>query len=149
MTNQPPHEISLDVTPVSNPVHMTISDRLAPVVLGTEQVRIVRSGTSLFIDTTAAWNSQPTYIPKRGDIIVYSDHDTVIDGGVTKDVPGVKIGDGLAYLIDLPFTTDGVAQRLMNHINNSAIHVSAEDREFWDNKLNCDVYNEELILNRL
>ena len=148
MTNQPPHEISLDVTPVCNPVHMVISDRCAPVILGTEQVRIVRSGTTVLIDTTSHWNSQPTYIPKRGDIIVYSDHDTVIDEGVKKDVPGVKIGDGLAYLIDLPFTTDAIAQRLIAHIGNSAIHVSAEDRAFWDNKLNYDVEGEELLFNR-
>lgn len=142
-------EISFNVSPVRNPVALSIFDRSSPVVLGTEQVRIVRSGTTVLIDTTANWNSQPSYIARRGDIIVYSDHDTVVVDGVSKDVPGVKIGDGLAYLIDLPFTTDALAQRLMNHINNSVIHVSEEDRAFWDNKLNCDVDGEELMLNRL
>lgn len=131
-------------------VPMIVAENGGTVPLDVEQVRVVGRGNAyLYINTTAEWNSKPTYIPRRGEIIVYSDHDTVIEDGVEKLVPGIKIGDGMAYCIDLPFVTDALAKRLLGHINNSAIHVSAEDRAFWDNKLNCDVDGEELYLNRL
>ena len=49
------------------------------------------------------------------------------------DIPGFKVGDGQAYLVDLPFADDLYAR----HILNSAIHVSAEDRASWSNKITC------------
>lgn len=131
-------------------VSLNVDSGRGLIPMGTEQVRVVGKGNAyLYINTTAEWNSNPTYIPRRGEIIVYSDHDTVIEDDEEKLVPGIKIGDGMAYCIDLPFVTDALAKRLLGHINNSAIHVSAEDRAFWDNKLNCDVDGEELYLNRL
>ena len=142
--------INLDVFDGSTNVSLSVDSGNGLIPMGTEQIRIVsRGNANLYMNTTANWNRQPTYIPKRGDIIVYSDHDTVIEDGEEKIVPGIKIGDGMAYCIDLPFVTDSLAKRLLGHINNSAIHVSAEDRAFWDNKLNCDVDGEELYLNRL
>ena len=52
-------------------------------------------------------------------------------------IPAVKIGDGLAYLIDLPFI-DASVTRLMEHINNTQIHITQAEREFWNNKVRCD-----------
>ena len=51
------------------------------------------------------------------------------EGNITY-IPGIKIGDGLAYLIDLPFTDS----ELIDHINNTTIHVTAEEKNFWNNK---------------
>ena len=105
-------------------------------------------------NTTAGWNDNPQYLPKAGEICVYTDHITVQDDqGHDVVFPGIKIGDGNSFLIDLPFADDGtrylVLQRLSQHEQNMAIHVSPEDRVFWNNKLNYDVAEEELILNRL
>lgn len=100
-------------------------------------------------DTTAAWNAKSGFIPKNGEIIIYTDHETIVDGSTTKYVPGVKIGDGLAYLIDLPFSTDAVSKELIEHKSNSTIHVTSSDKNFWNNKLNCEVVNDELIFNRM
>ena len=55
-------------------------------------------------DTTESWNSSPEFVPKRGEIIVYSDYDSYIDDqGETHYIPGIKIGDGNTLLADLPF----------------------------------------------
>lgn len=99
-------------------------------------------------NTTSGWNATPDYIPKAGEICIYTDH-AVIDDVVYY---GIKIGDGLAYLIDLPFVGDDVRdfvlQKLAEHEHNKVAHVTSEDRAFWNNKLNYEINNEELILNR-
>ena len=54
-------------------------------------------------------------------------------------VPGIKIGDGSAYVVDLPF-----------------VNVTSEQINFWNNKVNCylepeliaDGDNETLIFTR-
>lgn len=104
-------------------------------------------------DTTENWNAKRTYVPERNDIIIYSDHGTIDDGnGNNVDVPGIKIGDGNAYLIDLPFLGEDdknqILQEVRSHTGNSVIHVTSEDKNFWDNKLNCEVVEGNLIFNR-
>ena len=102
--------------------------------------------TNVQYNTTAYWNSLQNFIPEQGAILVYSDKSIIVKDGTTYDVPAIKIGDGTSYLIDLPF----VDETMYEHINNSAIHVSPEDRDFWNNKLNCNeiIINETLQLNR-
>lgn len=56
--------------------------------------------------STSYWTSLSNYIPAAGEIIIYTDKDVIIDDGQTKNIPGIKIGDGLAYGIDLPFIGD-------------------------------------------
>ena len=59
-------------------------------------------------DTTESWNSNPEFVPKRGEIIVYSDYDSYIDDqGETHYIPGIKVGDGNTLLTDLPFANAG------------------------------------------
>lgn len=84
-------------------------------------------GTNLIHSkTTAEWNSQPI-LTQVNHIYVYTDHQQDEQGN---PVPGIKIGTGNAYVADLPFI-DTVT---MDHINNTDIHVSAEDRAYWDEK---------------
>ena len=77
-------------------------------------------------DTTANWATKTTLVSEEGTIYVYSDHDTV-DGHY---VPGIKIGDGLAFVVDLPF----LDEPLYEHINDISCHVSSADRDFWNDK---------------
>lgn len=114
--------------------------------------RIIGTGsgsTNVYLDTTENWNSKITYVPNAGDIIVYTDKDTIVEDETITYVPGIKIGDGNAYLIDIAFVTDALSKKLMEHINNVQIHVSNEDRERWNNKLNLDIDGEALVFNRL
>ena len=104
-------------------------------------------------DTTEHWNANRSFVPLRGEVIVYTDHGQMEDGyGNTINVPGVKIGDGSAYLIDLPFvgndTRYQILQELREHSGNTVIHVTQQDRDFWNNKLNCLVNDGVLTLNR-
>ena len=84
------------------------------------------------IGTTAELNKDLSYIPKKDQILIYLDK-TTIDGAA---IPGIKIGDGLAYCADLPFVGDDIVSQLLAHIADTVLHVSPEEREFWNNKLN-------------
>ena len=68
--------------------------------------------------TTEEWNSKPNYISVKDIIYVYTDHN-VISG---ESIPGIKVGDGVTYLIDLPFVTGGC-------------EVTQEQIDFWNNKV--------------
>ena len=101
----------------------------------------------VYYGTTEEWNSRRDLISELCSFYVYTDH-TNSDG---EQKPAIKIGDGQAFLIDLPFITTDISElihRIDSHINNSAIHVSEEDREFWNNKcsvIETDVSDEHLI----
>lgn len=95
-------------------------------------------------DTTAGWNSQTTYVPKKDTIIVYSDYKTIVQDGVTKLVAGVKIADGSAYVVDLPFIDDELRAELENHIADKEVHLQEGERDFWNSKINCVLDGEIL-----
>lgn len=105
-------------------------------------------------DTTDNWNAHPDIIPMKGEIIVYTDYaHTTDDFGNNVDIPNVKIGDGSAYLVDLPFLGADARYEtlcLINaHAQNDDIHVSLAEKAFWNNKLNGYVDNGNLVLNRM
>lgn len=110
---------------------------------------VAYGSAKIVVLTTEEWNQRISYIPKKGEILVWSDRN-VISG-----VPyaGLKIGDGLAYAVDLPFVGDdvaaGILQTLQDHISDTQIHITEEEREIWNNKINYDINGEELILTRL
>lgn len=78
---------------------------------------------NVYIRTTSEWCQNPNYVGQSGVIYVYSDYITEQVDGVTKVVPGLKIGDGQAYLIDLPF------------VNDRNFYITQADRAFWNNKI--------------
>lgn len=113
------------------------------------------TGKNIMIGTTAEWNAHGSYIAPEGTIIIYTDHGTYVDANEnTIIVPGIKISDGLAYSVDLPFIGDDVAAAIRNelndHINDNIRHITSAERTFWNNKLNCNdtVAEEVLVLNR-
>lgn len=95
----------------------------------------------LYSDTTAGWNAQPTLKSEEGAMYLYTDH-AVVDG---QNVTGVKFGDGTSYLIDLPFTD----AEFKEHALDTDIHITAEEREFWNNKERTVLVGENLILTKL
>ena len=113
-------------------------------------------GTKVHMNTTEVWNSQSDFIGRKGDIYVYTDHDTFVDeSGQTKLVPGIKISDGLAYLIDQPFTDSAIRYQLdfllnslRDHAMNLDIHVTEEEKLFWNNKVTCFANGDEVIFTK-
>ena len=104
--------------------------------------------------TTAQWNADITTISEKGVLYIYTDYKTIEQDGRECLLPGLKIGDGTSYLVDLPFINDGdnsaFNDMLLDHINNNVIHITDSERAFWNDKLNYQsrLINETLVLNR-
>lgn len=111
---------------------------------GVANITTIPGNAKILIATQSEWDSRQTLIAEANTIYVYSDHDTV-EG---KNIPAIKIGDGTSYLIDMAFVADHVSE-MLEHINNEIIHVTEEEKEFWNNKARCDesqvVSNKRLI----
>ena len=116
-------------------------------------------------DTTENWNNARGFIPLPGEVIVYTDYETktytVEEYGetVTKtvEIPNIKVGTGNAYVQDLGFVDEKTRDILMAHIQDHDIHVTLQEKVFWNNKINVDdaeeqvsgeLEDETLILNR-
>lgn len=101
--------------------------------------------------TTAYW-AESGYIPADGEIIVYTDKASKIVDGETVYIPGIKVGSGNAYVSDLVFVGDDVADSLHAHVNDNVRHITMAERLSWSDKLNVDdnfeVVNGVLIFNR-
>ena len=119
--------------------------------MGVKEARI-----KLKRDTTANWNAARGFIPLEGELIVYNDYATIRKtiNGIEQNtiIPAIKIGDGRAYVQDLPFVNDDLRDQILNHINNPEIHIAMAERLFWNNKLNVndssEVVDSALIFNR-
>ena len=85
------------------------------------------SDAEVVVHTTAEWQGLTSLVSKKGGIYIWSDYKT--ENGV--NIPAIKIGDGLAYVVDLPFATLAITQ---TQINN------------WNNKVSARVSGENLIL---
>ncbi len=119
-------------------IKVTPSNREGSVSVNPEMVGLTSS--PIHLGTTAEWNSRPSLIGKKAHIYVYTDYQN-IDG---KDVPGIKIGDGDAYLIDAPFAYGGIYDLLMDHINNIIVHITSEERAAWNNKVRCYISDDDM-----
>jgi len=98
--------------------------------------------------TTAQWATQTTTVSQPNTIYIYTDHRTKSDGnGGTINIPGFKLGDGSAYVVDLPFLNVD-EETFTQHANDSTIHVTSAERTFWNNKERCyiDSNNAEMLV---
>lgn len=135
------------VTQLSNEIEQDSTKAATPEGLYTLQLilnqkisELEQEMPKIYYHTKEYWDQHLTLVSEENAIYVYTNYQTY-DG---KNVAGIKVGDGLAYLIDLPFTDE----ILMDHINNFEIHITQAEREFWNNKVRSymsDVDNEELI----
>lgn len=97
---------------------------------------------SIRVDSTVAWSTQTSYVPPKGQLIIYMDGTTV--DGVT--YPKFKVGDGNAYVVDLPFTEGDFEAQLQAHLANQSAHLSAIDRTKLENSVVVSLEDENLIL---
>lgn len=115
-------------------------------------VSLQQLGTrAILYNSTEGWNNQRDLVSEEGVVYIYSDAQsyTSDDGSRTVYVPGIKIGDGNAYLIDLPFT--GSDALIAEHVNDTGLHVTSEEKLFWNNKVDCYLGlddNENVIFTR-
>jgi len=84
----------------------------------------------VLFNTVAGWASQAGLVGQANTIYVYTDYQEDENGN---PIAGIKIGDGNAYLIDAPF----LDKIYYEHVNDSDIHITAGERNFWNNKVRC------------
>ena len=103
-----------------------------------------------YSQTKQEWDSDLTFISELNVLYIYSNYKTIQKDDQEIIVPGIKIGDGKSFLIDLPFLNgaSGFDEILIDHIDSNNIHVSQTDRNFWNNKLNLSLQGQVLTLNR-
>lgn len=86
----------------------------------------------IYYDTTENWNSQYDLKTKKGDIYIYSDAPLASGTG-----PRMKIGNG-GYLNDLMF----IDQDYFDHIQDMIVHITQEEREYWNDKVGVTVVQD-------
>ena len=93
-------------------------------------------------DSTQNWNAAQGFVPLQGEVIIYDDYSSrqeEKDGEIiTRNIPNIKIGDGKAYVQDLPFVNEELRGELLEHINNPDIHVTSGEKISWNNKVTID-----------
>lgn len=121
------HNVDTEVSSVStNPLeNRAVHAAIAAAVEG-----IVLENPSIEFDTTAGWGSKLNKIGDINTIYVYTDYQQDEDGN---NLAGLKVGDGQAYLIDLPF----IDSIYYDHVRDTDIHITAEERVKWNNKVTC------------
>lgn len=102
--------------------------------INNQRVKIGTGQSSIIVKTTAEWNAEnPKTISKNGVMYIVSDANSYEEEYIENNetltrtvyVPGVKIGDGSAYVVDLPF-----------------VNITSEQVNFWNNKVNCYLETE-------
>lgn len=68
-------------------------------------------------DTKANWDLSTTFVPLKGELIIYD------------DLNKFKIGDGVTTVIELEFATMSVTE-LQNMINNNKLQISETQPSF-------------------
>lgn len=103
-------------------------------------------------NTTEYWTNKRGFVPKAGEIIIYSDYAVLHSAQGDITVPGIKIGSGNGYVQDLAFVGDYEASVMMDHIADATVHTTAAEKAFWNRKLNVndasEVVEETLVFNR-
>lgn len=118
---------------------------------GTTTAQLSTENNGILVKTEEEWNSTPSVISQRNTLYIYSNHKTLTNQqGDIINIPGIKVGDGLSFIIDLPFVNQEFETKLYQHLSNSAIHITNEEREFWNKKVRCfmdetNINNENLI----
>lgn len=98
--------------------------------------------SKIYYATTEQWAAEPGLITEENAIYVYRDR-YVIDG---YNIPGFKIGDGQAYLIDAPFADEYIQTQIDEHIEDTVSHVTQEERNYWNAKSRIIQDGEMLII---
>lgn len=70
-------------------------------------------------DTEANWNKATTFIPKSGEVVVYSPDSTYA-------YSRIKIGDGTTTVVNLPFINEAITNSEIDEICQTTI-LAAED----------------------
>lgn len=105
---------------------------------GDSPVPPVPGASAVLRGTTAYWNNYPQLVAGNGTIYEYTDYMRKGDGNL---ISGFKIGDGKSYLRTLPF----INADIQNHMANTSIHTSSDEKDNWDKKISCRLEGSETL----
>lgn len=92
------------------------------------------------------------YIPLETEIIIFSDYKTFLQNEKKIKLPGVKIGNGVNTVIELPFIAaeDELhnLEELEKHIQDDTRHLIEGEREKINNNVSVSIDEKTLILTR-
>ena len=88
--------------------------------------------------TKAEWQNTGNITSQNGVLYVTTDYKTVTKNDTTYEIPAFKLGDGNAYVVDLPYATVD-EETFLNHVNDRVIHITQAERNFWNNKNRCEI----------
>ena len=105
----------------------------------------ITNGAKIYYNTVAGWNANPSLKSEHNAFYIYTDA-VHTHQGYEDDVvkPNVKVGDGMAFVIDLPF----LGSDFIDHINDTTVHITEAERLFWNEKCRVDttdIANEHVI----
>lgn len=80
--------------------------------------------------------------PELGQLVIFTNlRERTKSDGTTITSAGIIVGDGIKTIEQLPF----IDWFYWDHINDKNIHVTAEQKTFWDNKISCEVLDDETL----
>ena len=88
--------------------------------------------------TKAEWQNSGNVTSQPGVLYVTTDYKTVTKDGATYEIPAFKLGDGNAYIVDMPYATVD-EETFLNHVNDRVVHITQVEREFWNNKNRAEI----------
>lgn len=117
---------------VGTGAEITVDDHLDDQSINPVQNKVLteKFNKIVSIHTTAEWEQLNHIVSVVGEIYVYSDYKEDEEGN---PIPGIKMGDGNAYIVDLPFVTAEDAR------------ITQEDIDNWNNKVAVRVDGDRLI----
>lgn len=124
-------------------------DRQGVALLWSKITNIDKNKLNFYSDTVEGWKSKIHYVAEQNTMYIYIDYKKDEDQDFY--IPGIKLGDGKTYLIDLPFLNNinsDIDKQILQHVKNKDIHITSQQRLFWNNKLNLKMDNENLVFNR-
>ena len=93
------------------------------------------------IGTTAYFEGVKTTVPPKGQLVIFSDlYERTNSEGSKITSAGIKVGDGEKTIEQLPF----IDWFYWDHINDPYIHITEDERKFWNKKISCEVDGETL-----
>lgn len=141
MPNEPDivQKLSLDFNVINNLDLKFSQDQDLDLDFGS--IYVVGGDCKVLYASTATWNSKPQLVSLKGYIYIYSDYRK---NSEQQNIASMKVGDGTSYLIDMPF----VDELLYGHVDDLIVHITQEEREFWNNKIRCYInpLNEQNLI---
>lgn len=93
---------------------------------------------TMIAKTKAEWQNSDKITSQPNVLYVTTDYKSVTKDGTTYQIPSFKLGDGNAYVVDLPNATVD-EETFLNHVNDRVVHITQAEREFWNNKNRAEI----------